>query len=279
MVDIDDADSVRLVRETNTTEQGRLRPLSTFRRTYSAISLDTGNVSPKQVFDVLNQIYDDRTHRKCLLTSFFTLISMTLAIVSWMTYWLVYNRSENAVDEHVRNSLYNVATFLETLTFILLGTTPVLFMTMIILWIRYSCYNPMESIREDGKLIRIEDEQWRKQMNYFYRQKPCRFFNCFNSKQRKELDERGYGFIILSSHGIVIDELLLLSARRNLIDHAILSDYGRLLDITFKRTCSSPIRFHVQIYLSECLNNRDDFAQLKQLLQIHDDDDHVENQF
>ena len=272
MVDIDDRDTVQFVRESNTNEQGQHRPLSTFRRSYSTMSLDTSNISPKQVFDVLNQIYDDRAHRKCLLASFLTLISMTFAITSWMSYWLVYNRSDNARDENVRDSLYRVATFLETLTFILLGTTPALFIMMIILWIRYSCYNPMECIREDGKLIRIEDEQWRKQLNYFYQKKKCRFFNCCYPKQRKELDERGYGYIILSSHGIVIDELLLLSARRNLIDHATLSDYGRLLDITFKRTCSSPIRFHIEIYLSENLNNRDDFTQLKQLLQIHDDE-------
>lgn len=265
MVNDDNQDTRHLVHGSDRSEIHR------FHRSVSMISYERSNIPPKQVFDVLNQLYDDRTHRKCILITFLTLLSMTLTIVSWMSYWLAYNRSENVENSQLKTFLFDLATILETLTFSFLGSSPILFILMISFWIRYSCYNPMDSIREDGKLIRIEDEQWQKQLNYFYRKKFFRCLNCFHNKQRRELDERGYGYIILSSHGIVIDELLLLSARRNLIDHAILSEYGQRLDLTFKRTCSNPFRFHVSIFLSEDLNQRQDFNELKQLLQIQND--------
>ena len=266
MMVTDDRDTRDLIQESDRREVHR------FHRSISMMSYEQSNISPKQLFDVLNQLYDDRTHRKCILASYLTLLSMILTIVSWMSYWLVYNRSENSRDAQVKISLHDIATLLETLNFCFLGSTPFLFLLMISLWIRYSCYNPMDSIREDGKLIHIENEQWRKQLNYFYEKKFFRLFNCFHSKQRRELDERGYGYVILSSHGIVIDELLLLSARRDIIDHAILSNHGHQLELTFKRTCSSPLRFHVSIYLSEDLSEREDFEELKQLLQIQNNE-------
>ncbi len=228
----------------------------------SIINLGDSN----DVINIFDEIYSDRIHRKCVYISYLTLLSMTLAIIFWMFYWIAYNRCKNVKDNYqLELFLCDLDIILETLTFISLGITPILFILMILFWIHYSCYNPMDSIRNDAKIYKIIDHQWNEQLNYYFKKKKFQYLNCCRCKQRKELNERKYGYIILSSHGIVIDELILLSAKKHIIDNGILLNNNKLLKLTFKKTWTRPWKIQIDIYLPDDPIN---IEELKQLLKI-----------
>jgi hypothetical protein len=265
----EERDTVQLIKIANTDEQEERHPRAILETNPSIISLGNSNIDSNIVINVFDEIYSNRTHRKCISISYLTLLSMTLAITFWMFHWIAYNRCKNVKDDpELELFLCDLAVVLETLTFILLGITPILFITMILFWIHYSCYNPMDSIRENKILLKVEDNQWEEQLNYYFNKKKCRYFNCFRRKQRKELKERKYGYIILSPHGIVIDELILLSAQKNIIDNGILLDNNKVLKLTFKRTWTRPWKIRISIYLPDNPANPINIEEIKQLLKI-----------
>jgi hypothetical protein len=233
----------------------------------STISFETANL-PRSILDILNDIYSNRTHRRCIRISYFTLLSMTFAVVFWVSYWLAYNRCQNSKNPQSDSFLCDLVIIFEVFTFTLIGISPLLLILTIYSWINYACYNPFDSIRDNFIGFKIEGEQWKQQLNYYYDRKKTSYFNCFRRKQRKELTDRGYGYIILSPHGIVIDELIILTARRNIIDDGILLDNEKKLKLTFKRNCKRPWKTHISIYLHEDFSNRRTMEELMQLLKI-----------
>jgi hypothetical protein len=72
----------------------------------------------------------------------------------------------------------------------------------------------------------------------------------------------------LSPHGIVIDELILLSAQKNIIDNGILLDNNKVLKLTFKRTWTRPWKIRISIYLPDNPANPINIEEIKQLLKI-----------
>ncbi|CAF1354259.1 unnamed protein product [Adineta steineri] len=233
----------------------------------SIISFETVNL-PKSILDILDDLYSNRSHQRCIHISYFTLLSMTLTVIFWISYWLTYNRCQNLKDPQPNSFLCDLVLIFEVLTFTLISITPVLFIFMIHSWIIYSCYNPFDSIRDNFIGFKIEGEQWKQQLDYYYQRKKTRYLNCFRCKQRKELNDRGHGYIILSTHGIVIDELIMLNDQKNIIDKGILLDNGKILKLTFKRTCKRPWKTYIEIYLTDDLINRRTMEELMESLKI-----------
>jgi hypothetical protein len=222
----EERDTVQLIKIANSDEQEERHPRAIWETNPSIISLGNSNIDSNIMINVFDEIYSNRTHRKCIYISYLTLLSMTLGITFWMFHWIAYNRCKNVKDDpKLELFLCDLSIVLETLTFILLGITPILFILMILFWIHYSCYNPIDSIRENKILLKIEGNQWEEQLNYYFNKKKCRYFNCFRRKQRKELKERKYGYIILSPHGIVID----FSPFSAYINRVGAADYEKLL--------------------------------------------------
>jgi len=270
----EERDNVNLVRISNEDEQYPRHSRAILETSPSIISFESSNIPPS-VFDVLNEIYSDRTHRKCVTISYFTLLSMSLSVIFWICYWLAYNRCQNLEDPESNSFLCDLVTIFETLTFVSLSIIPFLFLYMIYSWINYFCYNPMDSIRKNCKDFKLEGDQWKKQLNYYYNKQKIKYLNCFHYKQKKELYERGYGYIILSSFGIVIDELIILSNRKNLIDNAILLEDNKLLKLIFKRTFTRPWKIHILVYLPEHTIHQRDLEQLQKLFHIQNTNDSI----
>ncbi|UJR24909.1 hypothetical protein I4U23_006273 [Adineta vaga] len=258
-------DNENLVQIATLDEQHQLRTI--LQSSPSTISFEAANL-PRNILDIFDEIYSTRTHRRCIHISYFTLLFMTLAIIFWITYWLLYNRCQNSKDPHFNSFLCDLVLIFEVLTFILIGISPLMILLTIYSWIVYSCYNPLDSIRENFLGFKLEGEQWKQQLDDYYRKKKSRYFNCLRCKQRNELQERGYGYIILSPHGIIIDELLIFTAKRNIIQKGIIFDDKKLLNLTFKRTCQRPWNNQLDIYLSEDLIHRRTMEELMHLLKI-----------
>jgi len=147
---------------------------------------------------------------------------MTLTVVFWISYWLSYNRFQNSEDPQSNSFLCDLVIIFDVFTFTLVGSSPFLLILTIYCWIHYSCYNPFDLIRENFIGFKIEGEPWKQQLDYYYDRKRTSYLNFFRCKQRKELNDRGHGYIILSSHGILIDELIILADRKNIIHNGIL---------------------------------------------------------
>ena len=233
----------------------------------SAISFETSNI-PGSALDVLDDLYSNRAHRRCTDRSYYTLLSMTLAVIFWICYWLTYNRCENSEDRDSNPFLCKVVIILEVLTFASLILAPVLFIFMIYSWIRYSCYNAFDHIREKFVGFKLEGNQWKRQLDYYYIKKKSKYFNCLRRKQRKELNDRGYGYIILSPYGIAIDELILFSNRKKIIDDGIVSDTEKLLNLTLKKGCLRFWKKDISIYLPDDLINQRVMEELMELFKI-----------
>jgi hypothetical protein len=135
-------------------------------------------------------------------------------------------------------------------------------------WIHYSCYNPFDSIQENFIGFKIEGEPWEQQLDYYYDRKRTSYLNCFRCKQRKELNDRGHGYIILSSHGILIDELVILADRKNIIDDGILLEDEKVLKLNIKQNCKRPWKTDISIYLPEDLINQRAIEEPIELLKI-----------
>lgn len=255
----ENADTVDLISISSRVDNQNERQLS-----FSRINVDSSDV-----LNVFDEIYSNRVHQKCLTRSYLTLLSMTLSVIFWIFHWLTLNRCENVDSENLKLFLCDLTTIFEMLAYILIGITPFLLIIMIYSWTHYSCTNPMDSIRENYKFFKIENDQWKNQLNYYYKKNKFSYLNCFKRKQINDLYDRGYGYIILSSHGIVIDELLLLSAKQNIIDKGILLNEDNLIKLTFKRTCLRPWKIHIDIYLPEdIMEEQHNIQQLQQLFHI-----------
>jgi hypothetical protein len=126
----------------------------------------------------------------------------------------------------------------------------------------------MDFIRQNHKGFKIEGNQWKKQLNYYYKKNKNKYWNCFHYKQRKELYQRGYGYIILSSYGIVIDELILLSAKKNIIQNGIILENNKLLKLNFKRTWTRPWKIRISIYLPDDSIDAHHMEELHKLFKI-----------
>ena len=74
----------------------------------STISFENSNI-PSIVLDVFNEIYSNRTHQKCIYISYYTLLSMTLAVIFWICHWLTYNRCQNLKDPQLNIFLCDLA--------------------------------------------------------------------------------------------------------------------------------------------------------------------------
>jgi len=271
---VEESDTINLIQIPNIDEEQRRHPRAILGTSPSTISFEASNV-PSSILDVLDEIYSNRAHRKCINISYFTLLSMTLSVMFWIFYWLTYNRCQNIVNSEMKSFLCDLAIIFETSTFVSLSISPFLFIFMIYSWINYSCYNPIDLIREKFIGFKIEGNQWKNQLNYYYNENKIKYFNCFRYKQRKELNERGYGYIILSSHGIIIDELILLTDRKNIIDNGILLDNNKLLKLTFKKTYIRPWKIHISIYLPENSIDPHHMEELLKLLKIQPNIDAV----
>jgi hypothetical protein len=261
-------DVVNLVETANLDEPQR-HPRAILETSPSTISFETANL-PRSIIDDLDNIYTSRNHRRCIDISLLTLFSMTFAVISWVAYWLAYNRCQNVQPFQSNSFLCDLVIIFEVLTFSFLSVSPIFFILMIYSWIRYSCHNPFDPIRENFVGIKLEGIQWKQQLDYYYTKKKFRLFNCFRRKQRKELNDRDCGHIILSPHGIVLDELILISARKNILDSGILllSTDKKILKLTFKNKCPKFWITNILIYLPDELSNRRVMEELMGLLKI-----------
>ncbi|CAF0862292.1 unnamed protein product [Rotaria sordida] len=248
-------------------EEQQRHPQAILQTSPSTISSDGINL-PRSVLDVLNDIYANQAHRRCMDISYCTLLSMTLGITFWVSYWLTSNRCQNLKDPQSNSSLCNVVIMFEVFTFITVCISPILFIFSIYFWINYACYNPLDRIRENFFELKLEGNQWKQQLDYYFSRKKIKYLNCCYYKQKQQLNNRGYGYIILSSHGIVLDELLLISTRNNIIDNGIIFPNEKILRLTFKRTCTRPWKIQFSIYLPENYDEQHYTEKLTQLLKI-----------
>lgn len=261
----DQRDVIELLQMPSTDDHHHLQLLT--QSTPSMISFENVSVPPS-IFNILSSVYSDRTHRRCMHVSYITLLVMVLAVIGWMAYWLFDNHCGNLHDTESDHLLCDLSVVFEVFTFAFVGASPLLMILTIYAWARYACYNPFDSIRENFVGFKIEGEQWRRQLDFYYHKKKSRYLNCLRCKQRRELADRGYGYIILSPHGLVIDELLLFATRRVFIDSGSVSTDGKMLEITLKRSCRWPWKNRVDVYLSDEIAQRRSMEELAGLLKV-----------
>lgn len=261
--------SVEMTLEPITRADDQIRnPRAIFQSSSSIITSEILHL-PRNVIDILDDIYASRAHQRCMDFSYGTLLSMTFTIIFWVAHWLAYNRCENLKKPQTNPSLCDSVVVFEIFAIISICMSPFLFITMIYLWIRYSCYNQVDPIRNKFLELKLEGDQWQQQLDYYNKKKKIGFCNCICRKQQaRELRERGYGYIILSPYGIILDELILLSARSNIIDDGIIYDNEKILKLTFKRTFSRAWKTHISIYLPENYVEQNYGEKLMQLLKI-----------
>ncbi|CAF2322327.1 unnamed protein product [Rotaria sp. Silwood2] len=259
-------DDTSLIQVSSVDEQQR-NPQAILQTSASTISCEGINL-PRNILDVLDGIYSSRAHRRCMDLSYCTLLSMTLAVIFWVSYWLTYNRCQNLKDPQSNTSLCNVVIVFEVFIYISSCISPILFIIMIYFWIQYSCYNPLDSIRENYFELKLEGNRWKQQLDYYFYQYNTKYLNCCYRKQVNELNNRGYGYIILSRHGIVLDELIVLSARTDIIDNGIILHHEKILKLTFKKTCRRPWKISLSICLPENYVEQGYKEKLIQLLKI-----------
>jgi hypothetical protein len=255
---------VNLNRIPSVEEQQQRNPRAILDTSPSTIGFETANL-PQSVLDVLNDVYSNRTHRRCIDISYCALLSMTIAVIIWVSYWLISTRCEE-----LQSNIFicDLALTFEILILVSVGIAPLLFIFMIYSWINYSCYNPFDLIRENFVGFKLEGNQWKQQLDYYYKNKKSRCFNCFRRKQREELNDRAYGYIILSPYGIVIDELSIFSSKKNIIDEGIVLDHQNILKLTLKKSCARPWKRSILIHLPEDLINQLVLEELMNLLKI-----------
>ncbi|CAF4931075.1 unnamed protein product [Rotaria sp. Silwood1] len=259
-------DDTSLMRISSIDEQQR-HPRAILQATPSIISSD-GISLPGSILDILDRIYSSRAHRRCMDLSYLTLLAMTLGVVFWISYWLTSNRCHNLKDPQTNSSLCNAVILFEVITIISVCISPILLIITIYFWIQYSCSNPLDPIREKYLELKLENNQWKQQLNYYFHQKKTKYSHwCYRKKERK-LNDRGYGYIILSPHGIVLDELILLSARNDIINDGIIFPNEKILKLSFKKTCRRPWKIYLSIYLPENYIEQGYTEKLTQLLKI-----------
>jgi hypothetical protein len=227
----------------------------------STISFDSDN-SPRSIIDELDDIYTHRSHARCIHLTYLTLLSMTFGVIYWMSYWLIFNRCENLVSLQSNSFSCKLVFIFQILTFISISLSPLFFILMIISWITFSCRNPIDPIRNEFIGFRLEGNQWENQINSYYKNQK-NFFHFCSYRKRKELINRDYGYIILSPHGIILDEFFLLNSR---INNGILIDNGRILKLDFKGCYKTEIF----IYLPGDIINQQAWKDFMQKINIHD---------
>ncbi|CAF3448981.1 unnamed protein product [Rotaria socialis] len=248
-------------------DEEQRHPRAILQTNQSTISSEILNL-PRTVIDVFDDIYSSRVHRRCIDFSYFTLLSMTLGVVFWVAYWISSNRCQNLRNPQSNSSICDFVIVFQVFSIISISISPFLFILMIYSWIRYSCHNPLDPIRNKFLELKLEDNLWQQQLSYYYNVKMSRYSRCLRRKQEMELHERGYGYVILSSHGIILDELILLSARTNIIDEGVIYNDENILKLTFKKTCLRPWKIHLSIYLPENYVEQRYREKLMQILKI-----------
>jgi len=229
----------------------------------STISFDFDNF-PGSVIDDLDQIYTHRYHKRCITLTHLTLISMTFGVISWMIYWLIYNRCEKLLSIEFNSFLCKFVFIFEILIFTFLSLSAIFFIFMIIFWIRFSCQNPIDPIRNNFHAFKLEGNQWKNQLDYYFEHKTtCFHFLYF--RKRKELIQRNFGYIILSPHGIIFDELFLLTSPKHIIINGALIDNGRILKLELKQY----LKGEILIYLPEEIINQEAIEEFMQILKIN----------
>ncbi|UJR23888.1 hypothetical protein I4U23_026860 [Adineta vaga] len=216
------------------------RELST---SMSVISFDESDLSGNILND-LDHIYTQRFHQRCMMLTYLTLLSMTCAALSWMIYWLLYNQ---------------FVLIFQILIFSFLGISPCLFILMIISWLIFSCRNPFDRIRTNFICFRLEGIHWQNQLNYYFKQK-----SCWNYFPQKKLIDRNFGYIILSPHGIVFDELFLKISCKPIIVNGIFVEHDRILKFECKKIPTKEFL----VYLPEELIKPETFEELTRILKI-----------
>lgn len=260
-------DTANIHRVSSIDEAQQRHHRAVFQTSPSMISTDIDNVR-RSIPDILDDIYSNRAHQRCIDISYSTLLSMTLAVIFWVTYWLTSNRCENSKDPQSSTSLCDSATVFEVFIFISIIISPILFIITVYSWIYYACYNPFDPIRKNHIELKLEGNQWKQQIDSFNTEHKIKCFHYFRRKQQIELNERGYGYIILSPHGIVLDELILLSTRRNIIHKGTIYHNEKLVRLVFKKTCTRPWEINLAIYLPENYIEQNYIDKLQKLLKI-----------
>lgn len=225
----------------------------------STISFEFDDI-PRSVIDDLDEIYSHRSHKQCMNLSYLTLLSMTLAVIYWIGYWLTYNRCEEFLSLQISSLMCKFSFAFEMLTFISLSFSPLFFILMIIFWMRFACQNPIDLIRRDFIGFRLEGDQWKNQLDYFSKRKS----NICYFKNYKELINRNFGYIILSPHGIILDELLLLTSRKHILINGLFITNKQILKLEFKQCCKNEIF----IYFPDELISQEIIEEFKQILKI-----------
>jgi hypothetical protein len=226
-------------------------------------SIDGDNF-PRSVIDDLNEIYTHRYHKRCINITYLTLISMAFGVIFWMFYWLAYGYCKEFPSIEADSFSCKSAFIFEILTCFSLSLSPFLFVLMIIFWIIFSCKNPIDEIRNDFIGFKLEGNQWENQLNYYFKIKTNCFQFCLN-KKRKELIHRNFGYIILSSHGIIFDELFLITSDKNILINGILINNRRILKLEFKNY----FKDQLLIYLPEQLINQEILEEFIKILKIN----------
>lgn len=211
---------------------------------------------PRSVIDDLDEIYTYQRHKQCINLTYLTLLSMTCGVIFWILYWLTYDYCVHILLIDDRSSIcYRTIFILELIIFISIGFSPILLFFMIIFWIRFSCVNPIDKIRNNFIGFRLEGKQWENQINYF---------NFYSNKTKKKLLDRNFGYIILSSHGIIFDQLFLLISSKHFLIHGILNNHRNVLKLVYKNYCQKQIL----IYLPDELIHQEILQEFMNILKI-----------
>lgn len=223
----------------------------------SIISLDD-DYSSKDIIDDLDRIYTHRSHQRCMTLTYLTLLTMTLAVGSWMFYWLLYNHCEKLLATGQKNPLTCKFVFpFQVLIFSFVGSSTIFFILMIIAWFVFACRNPLDRIRTNFLAFRLEGIDWQNQLDCHFK----RHSKCLNFVRRKRLLDRNFGYVILSSHGILFDELFLQTSREKLVINGQFLEHERILKLECKKN-------DLLIHLSEELISRNIIEELQRILKI-----------
>jgi hypothetical protein len=237
------------------------RELSTSTSTITSIDFEH---FPSSIIDYLDEIYSHRRHKRCINLTYLTLLSMTCAVIFWMIYWLIYDSCEELRSLKIDSFSCKVLFIFKILIFSSIGLIPFLFIFMIISWCIYSCNNPIDEIRKNFIGFRLEGNQWENQLNYYFKKQ----INCFSKlclyQRRKRLIHRNFGYIILSSHGIIFDELFLLTSHKNILINGILINNEQILKLEYRACCKNQLL----IYLPEELINPGILEEFMKILKI-----------
>lgn len=234
-------------------------------RSSSIVSIDLDLV-PLNVIDHFDGIYSHQSHKRCINSTYLTLLLLTFSVIFWMIYWMTYEYCQKSIAEDHRSIVCNSVSILQYSTIVCLCLSPLSFILMIYFWIRYSCENPIDKIRTHFVGFKLDGHQWQNQLNWYNRH-----FSFCSRKQLQRLRHRNFGYMILSRRGIIFDELFISTSSKRYFLSGRFQPNEQILYLNVNNYSKTTF----SIYLPQHIVNQQSFEELSRILRIQITQDQI----